>query len=295
MKSTNYAYRIFQVFNVLVMIGIVIATLYPFIHIISMSLSEEKYVFSGQVKILPKGLSLQSYKMIFGHPSFIRSYINSIYYTVLFVIVSLAMTSLTAYPLSKDKLPGCKFLKKMVMFTMLFSGGMIPSFLLVKSLHMYNSVWAITLPGAVAAYYVMIMITYFKSLPEELMEAASIDGLGEFRIFTDIVLPLSKPIMATMVLFFAVAQWNNWFAPLIYFSKDSKYPVILLLRNLLFNAQKIATDSKTLEELMKAQQQGTGEGIKYSAIVLTTLPFLMVYPFAQKYFVQGMLIGSVKG
>jgi len=294
MKNNSLPYRIFYVFNVLIMIGVVIVTLYPFLNIISMSLSEEKYVFAGQVGLFPKGLSLVSYKMVFRHPSFLRSYGNTIYYTVFFTVVSLIMTTLTAYPLSKDFLPGCKILKKLVMFTMIFNGGMIPNFLLVKSLHLYNSVWAITLPGAVAAYYVMIMITYFKSLPSELMEAAAIDGLGDFRIFLEIVAPLSKPIFATMVLFFAVAQWNNWFAPLIYFNKDNKYPVILVLRNLLFNAQQIAQDSKTMEEILK-NQQGTGAGIKYSAIVLTTLPFLAVYPFAQKYFVQGMLIGSVKG
>lgn len=295
MKSNNLAYRIFQVINTIVMIGIFIATVYPFIHIISLSLSAEKYVFSGQVWLLPKEIGLQSYKMIFKHPSFARSYLNSIYYTVFFVVVSLILTTLTAYPLSKDFLPGNKFFKKLVMFTMLFNGGMIPNFLLIKSLHLYNSVWSITLPGAVAAYYVMIMITYFKSLPNDIIEAAAIDGLGDFRIFLKIVLPLSKPIIATMVLFFAVAQWNNWFTPLIYFNKDNKYPVILVLRNLLFNAQQIASDSKTSEALMQSQQQSTGEGIKYSAIVLTTLPFLAIYPFAQKYFVQGMLIGSVKG
>lgn len=294
MKYTSYANKIFNVFNILLMLLVMVATVYPFIHILSLSLSEEKYVFAGQVGLFPKGWSTYSYKAIFAHPGFLRSYFNTIWYTVLYIVVSLVLTTMTAYPLSKDKLPGCKFFKKMVMFTMLFTGGMIPNFLLIKSLHLYNSVWAITLPNAVAAYYVMIMITYFKSVPEELNEAAAIDGLGEFGIFLRIVFPLSKPIVATMVLFFAVYQWNNWFNPLIYFNKDSKYPVILLIRNLLFNAQQIAKDSSSAEQLLKSQQN-TGEGIKYSSIILATLPFLAVYPFAQKYFIQGMMLGSVKG
>ena len=143
-------------------------------------------------------------------------------------------------------------------------------------------------------FNVMIMMTYFKSLPKELNEAAEIDGLGEFGTFLRIVLPLSKPIIATMVLFFMVGQWNNWFGPLIYFRDNDKYPVILLLRNMLFNAQQIATNSNMAEELLK-NQESTGEAIKYSTIVLTLAPFMCIYPFMQKYFAQGMMVGSVKG
>ena len=140
----------------------------------------------------------------------------------------------------------------------------------------------------------MIMMTYFKSLPKELNEAAEIDGLGEFGTFLKIVLPLSNPILATMILFFIVGQWNNWFSPLIYFSDNKRYPVILLLRNMLFNAQQVAKNSNMAEEILK-DQESTGEGIKYASIMLTILPFMCVYPFIQKYFVQGIMIGSVKG
>ena len=293
--KTSYANKIFNCFNYLLMVIIIFATLYPFIYILSLSLSSEKYIFSGQISLLPKGLTAYAYKMIFNHPNFLRSYANTLWYTLFFMVVSLVLTSITAYPLTKGDMPGCKWMKKMVMFTMIFNGGMIPNFLLIKSLGLYNSIWAITLPGAVNAWYVMIMMTYFKSIPEALEEAAVIDGLSMTGVFIKIVLPLSSPIIATMLLFFAVAQWNNWFAPLIYFNVNEKYPVILVLRNLLFNAQQIVEDSKLAEEMLKNQEKNIGEGIKYSAIVLTTVPFLLVYPFAQKYFVQGMMVGSIKG
>ena len=283
-----------DIFNVFLMLLVLVAIGYPFLHVLSLSLSSESSILSGQVKLLPKGWTWAAYKGIVNHPSFLRSYLNTLIYTVIQVVVSLILTSFTAYPLSRDGLPGTKFFKKAVMFTMLFSGGMIQMFLLVKALHLYNTVWAVTLPGAVGPFNVMIMMTYFKSLPKELNEAAEIDGLGEFGTFLKIVLPLSKPILATMILFFIVGQWNNWFSPLIYFSDNKRYPVILLLRNMLFNAQQVAKNSNMAEEILK-DQESTGEGIKYASIMLTILPFMCVYPFIQKYFVQGIMIGSVKG
>lgn len=283
-----------DIFNMTLMILILIVIGYPFLNVLSLSFSSENYILSGQVNLLPKGFTLSAYKTIINHPSFLGGYLNTIVYTSVQVIISLVLTSLTAYPLSKSDLPGIPFFKKAVMFTMLFSGGMIQMFLLVKALNLYNTVWAVTLPGAVAPFNVMIMMTYFKSLPKELNEASEIDGLGEFGTFLRIVLPLSKPIIATMVLFFMVGQWNNWFGPLIYFSDNDKYPVILLLRNMLFNAQQIATNSNMAEELLK-NQESTGEAIKYSTIVLTLAPFMCIYPFMQKYFAQGMMVGSVKG
>lgn len=293
--KTSLAYRTFKIFNCILMAMIVLVTVCPFIYILSLSLSSEKYILAGQITLFPKGLSSYAYRMIFNHPNFLRAYANTIWYTIFYIIVALFMTTITAYPLTKDNMPGCKWFKKMVMFTMIFSGGMIPNFLLIKSLGLYDSIWAITLPGALNAWHVMVMMTYFKSIPLELEEAAGIDGLSMIGVFFRIILPLSKPIIATMVLFFAVIQWNNWFGPLIYFNVNEKYPVILVLRNLLFNAQQVAMDDKTASELLENQEGNIGEGIKYSAIVLTTVPFLLIYPFTQKYFVQGMMIGSVKG
>lgn len=293
--KTSLGNKIFTFFNYVLMILIILATVYPFIYILSLSLSSEKYIFAGQVNLLPKGITGNAYKMIFNHPNFLRSYGNTIWYTMFFIVISLILTSMTAYPLTKDKMIGCKWFKKMVMFTMIFNGGMIPNFLLIKALKLTDSIWAITLPNAVNAWYVMIMMTYFKSIPEALEEAAEIDGLSMIGVFIRIILPLSKPIIATMVLFFAVIQWNNWFAPLIYFNVNEKYPVILVLRNLLFNAQQVVQDSKLAEEMIKNQESNIGAGIKYSAIILTTVPFLVLYPFVQKYFIHGMMIGSVKG
>ena len=291
----SFGGKLFACFNLILMILIVFVTLYPFIHVVALSLSAEKYIFAGQVNLFPKGLTGYAYEMIFKHPNFLTSYGNTIWYTFLFIIVSLVLTAMTAYPLTKDEMPGCKFLKKMVMFTMIFSGGMIPNFLLIKMLGLYDTIWSITLPGAVNAWYVMIIMTYFKSIPVALEEAATIDGLSMTGVFIRIILPLSTPIIATLVLFFAVAQWNNWFAPLIYFKSNEKYPVILVVRNLLFNAQQVMQDSKQAEEALKNQEKNIGEGIKYASIVFTTLPFVLIYPYVQKYFVQGMMIGSVKG
>ena len=297
MKNNHHRFLecAFRVLNGFLMLFIVFITLYPFIHILALSFSSEGNIVSGKVGLIPLGFNTDAIKRIFGHPLFGRSYLNTIYYTVLFIFTSLTLTTLLAYPISKTEMPGSRLFKKMIMFTMFFSGGMIPNFLLVKSLGLYDTVWAVVLPGAVGAWNVMVMMSYFQSIPEALEEAAFIDGLGYFGSFCRIVLPLSKPIIATMVLFFAVAQWNSWFGPLIYFGDSAKYPVMLVVRNILFSAQQMISDGKNDIQLAEDMQNTGAEGIKYAAILFTALPFLVIYPFAQKYFVQGMMIGSVKG
>jgi putative aldouronate transport system permease protein len=180
------------------------------------------------------------------------------------------------------------------MFTMFFGGGMIPNFLLVKSLGIYDTVLAITLPGAIGVWNVIMLMTFFQGIPEALEEAAYIDGLGQIGTLWRIVLPLSKPILATMILFFAVGQWNNWFGPLIYFSSNIKYPITLFLRNILLSAQQLANTSVSAQAMLANQETVPAEGLKAAAIILVSVPILILYPFAQKYFVKGVLIGSVK-
>jgi putative aldouronate transport system permease protein len=276
------------------MLIIIILTVYPFLYIMAQSFSAEKYIILGTVRFLPKGFNIQAYKMAFEHPSFWRGYLNTLYYTSLSVVISIAATSLCAYPLSKTYLPGRKFLMKTVMFTMFFGGGLIPNFLLVKSLGLLNTVWALTLPGSVSAWNVMIMITFFRGIPEDLDNAAFIDGLGPIGTLWYIILPLSKPILATMMLFFAVGQWNNWFGPLIYFNNNEMYPITLFLRNILVSAQGLASSPSEAARYLDGTEQIPAESLKSASIILVTFPILVLYPFVQKYFVKGVLIGSVK-
>jgi len=293
--KVSKSYKAFQVFNTIVMLIIVFATVYPFWNIIARSLSEEKYIMSGAVTLLPKGLNVDAYRLVFEHPSFFRGYFNTIYYTFMSVVISLFMTTICAYPLSKVRLPGRKYFIGFIMFTMFFGGGLIPNFLLLKTLKMYNSVWAITVPGAIGVWNVIIMMTFFQGIPDALEEAAQIDGLGMWGVLWYIVAPLSKPIFATMVLFFAVGQWNNWFGPLIYFNQNDKYPITLFLRNILMSAQQLSTNSSDLAIILQNRDNAPAESLKAASIILVTVPILVLYPFAQKYFVKGVMIGSVKG
>jgi putative aldouronate transport system permease protein len=269
-------------------------TLYPFLYVAALSLSEETYILAGKVMLLPKGVNSEAYRMVFEHPSFWRGYGNTIYYTVMSIVITLIMTIMCAYPLAKKALPGRSALTKMVMFTMFFGGGMIPNFLLIRYLGMYNTVWAITLPGAIGAWNVMIMRTFFENIPEALEDAAAIDGLGPIGTLIRIVLPLSKPILATMVLFVGVGQWNNWFGPLIYLSSNEKYPITLFLRNIVLGAQQLAANPKNADLLLNETAMLPAESLKAAAIMLVAMPILVLYPSVQKYFVQGMMIGAVK-
>jgi putative aldouronate transport system permease protein len=291
-ESTGY--KIFKKCNIVIMLLVMAVTLYPFLYILALSLSQENFINAGKVFLWPAGFNTVAYRMVFEHPSFIVGYRNTIWYTLVSVALNLFMTVICAYPLSKKYLPGRKVLVKFIMFTMFFGGGMIPNFLLVKALGMYNSVLAITLPGAIGVWNVIMMMTFFQGIPEALEEAASIDGLGQIGTLWRIVLPLSKPILATMILFFAVGQWNNWFGPLIYFSANSKYPITLFLRNILLSAQQLANSSASAQAMLANQETVPAEGLKSAAIILVSIPILILYPFAQKYFVKGVLIGSVK-
>ena len=205
-------------------------------------------------------------------------------------LVSLAFSAMLAYPLSKPNLIGQKILTPFIVFTMFFSGGLIPNYILINSLGMRNTIWAIILPGAISTYNVLIMRSFFYSLPTELEEAAAVDGLDAYGIFFKIVLPLSKPILATMVLFYAVGMWNNWFGPFIYLDDKKLQPVALYLRGIVAGATGTAEVGATSEEAAQI-----GANIRSCTMVLTALPIICIYPFVQRYFVEGMMIGSVKG
>lgn len=285
------SYRVFQLFNGFIMTLVVVMTLYPFLYLVAQSFSSEAAVYAGKVTLFPVDFTNQTYMALLSKPEFFKYYSNTILYAVLGTVISVAATAVMAYPLSKEKLRLNKFFIPFVLFTMYFGGGLIPNYILIaKTLHMRDTIWAIIIPGAISAFNVILVKTFFASLPNELEEAAKVDGLGVYRIFLRITLPLSKPILATMVLFSMVSIWNNWFGPSLYLDTKDKWPVALYLRQIIDSA--INPTEAGLSNDATAQIAAT---IKSTAMVLTSLPIICIYPFVQKYFVQGMMIGSVKG
>ncbi|MFD1269110.1 carbohydrate ABC transporter permease [Paenibacillus motobuensis] len=271
---------------------VVLVTLYPFVYLVAQSFSSEAAVYAGKVSFYPVEFTSQTYRVILSKPDFFRYYGNTILYSVVGTLISVAATAIMAYPLSKDKLRMNKFFIPFVIFTMYFGGGLIPNYILIaKTLAMRDTIWAIVIPGAISAFNVILMKTFFASLPNEVEEAAKVDGLDVFGIFLKITLPLSKPILATIMLFVIVGLWNSWFGPSLYLQSKDKWPVALYLRQLIENAISPTEVGATTAD----QQSQIAATVKSAAMVLTSLPIICVYPFVQKYFVQGMMIGSVKG
>ena len=232
---------------------------------------------------------------VFEYDSIWTGYLNSIVYTVSGTALSIALTLLAAYPLSRDDFRGKKFFTVLFVFTMMFNGGLIPTYLLVKNLNLTDTMWAVILPTAVSAYNMIVARTFFKqSIPKEMLEAAEIDGCTDFRFFCKIVLPLSAPIVAVLCLWVAVGLWNSYFNPMIYINSESKYPLQLVLRKILLMSQVDFTAASVDPEKL-AKNQYLSEMLKYGTIVISSLPLMIIYPFVQKYFVKGVMIGSVKG
>ncbi|GAA3407487.1 carbohydrate ABC transporter permease [Paenibacillus hodogayensis] len=281
----SFGSKLFDAVNVLIMIAFVIVMMYPMVYVFSSSISSDAMVASGKVLLFPKDVTLHAYKEIIANSDVWRSYWNTIRYTVVHTVLTLLVTSAMAYPLAKKWLPGRKIVLLMAAFTMLFSGGLIPTFLVVQKLGLLNSIWAIVLPTLISTWHLFIMRTFFEGLPEELEDAATIDGCGYLQVLIRIVLPLSLPVMATIGLYTAVGQWNAFFDALIYLNDRSLYPLQIMLRNILVAGAKITSESD-------ASQLQT---MKYAMIMVATLPILCIYPFIQKYFVQGTMIGGIKG
>jgi ABC-type sugar transport system, permease component len=285
------SYRTFQGFNALVMLFVVVFTLYPFVYLVAQSFSSEAAIYAGKVTLFPVDFTANTYKLILQKPEFYKYYSNTLIYAVLGTLISVSLTAMLAYPLSKDKLRLNKFFIPFVLFTMYFGGGLIPNYVLVaQMMHMRDTIWAIIIPGAISAFNVILVKTFFAGLPNEVDEAARVDGLGTYGIFARITLPLSKPILATMVLFSMVAIWNDWFQASLYLQSKDNWPVALYLRQIVDSA--IGTNEFSSSDSAATQIAAT---IKSTAMILTSLPIICIYPFVQKYFVQGMLIGSVKG
>ncbi|MGQ8872302.1 carbohydrate ABC transporter permease [Paenibacillus sp. TSA_86.1] len=270
---------------------VLVAVLYPLIYIVSSSLSSPSAVSSGKVWLWPVDLSFEGYKAVLRNEQVLMGYANSLFYTVCGTFISVALTIMIAYPLSKKTFVGRSTLMIFITFTMLFAGGLIPTYLVVKSLGLIDTRWALLIPNAIWVWQVIIARTFFQnSIPEELSEAADIDGCSDIRFIFSVILPLAKPIVAVLSLMYAVGQWNAYFDALIYLKSQSLYPLQLILRSILILGSSGNMDAS---EMIKQQQMA--ELMKYSLIVMASLPVLIIYPFVQRYFVQGMLVGSVKG
>lgn len=289
--KVSKSYRVFQVINAVIMIVVIIATLYPLLYLAAKSFSSEAAVYAGKVTIFPVGFTTKAYQTLMKSKDFFITYKNTIIYAVVGTVIALALSSMLAYALSKSRPFINNVITPLVVFTLLFAGGMIPNFVLIQALGLRNSMWAIILPMSINTYYILIMRSFFQGLPGELEEAAQIDGLNTFGVFFRIILPLSKPILATMLLFYAVDYWNEWFPAFLYLDDKALWPVTLYVRQIVEGASSANIDPSALSQ--DASQ--VAATIRSASMILTTLPIVCIYPFVQKYFVQGMMMGSVKG
>lgn len=268
--------------------------LYPLIYIFSCSISTPESVMSGEVVVFPGDFSLAGYKAVFRTNGILLGFRNSVFYTVVGTLINVVMTVICAYPLSRKDLPGQRVFMKLFTFTMIFSGGMIPTYLLIRDLHMLNTVWAILIPGAMGVYNMIITRTYFmNSIPSELLEAAKLDGCDDVSYLKRVALPLSKPILAVITLFYAVGHWNSYFSAFLYLSDQKLYPLQIYLRDILIS-NKINQDTM-MDGIGDAPVFGLEYTLKYSLIVVAVVPMLVIYPFVQKHFVKGVMIGAIKG
>ncbi|KOP64748.1 sugar ABC transporter permease [Bacillus sp. FJAT-18019] len=292
--------KLFLIANYIYLIIAFVIVLYPIVYIISASISDPAYVSSGKMWLFPKGFTLNGYKLVFENPKIWTGYGNTILYTFLGTMLNLVITLPAAYALSRSDFVGRKFFMGMFLVTMFFNGGLIPTYLVVKDLGLINTMGALILPVAASVYNIIVARTFFQSsIPKELQEAAYIDGCTNIKLFLRIVLPLSSPIIAVMALFYGVSHWNSYFPALIYLNDEVKYPLQMVLRQILV-LQEMTTEttgSGVSGDIAKAMNDKAeiASLVKYAVIIVSTLPIIAVYPFLQRYFVQGVMIGSVKG
>lgn len=286
--------RWFNVINYGILGLFFLTVLYPLVFIVSASFSSGEAVVSGKVWLWPVNPSLAGYRAVLEHKLLWTSFGNSLVYTAVGTLINIVLTVMAAYPLSRKDLYGKNVIMILFVFTTMFSGGLIPNYLLVKDLGMLNTMWALIIPGAMSVFHVIITRTYFKStLPDELLEAAQLDGCNDFKFVWKIVLPLSGPIIAVITLYAAVNIWNQYFNAMLYLKTPSKYPLQLVLRDILIQNQVDETMLSNLAE--QASREGLRALLKYSLIIVSSLPLMIVYPFVQKHFVKGVMIGSLKG
>jgi multiple sugar transport system permease protein/putative aldouronate transport system permease protein len=294
LKRWDMGDKVFTLFCDLLLFALMLAVLYPLIYIVSASFSSANAVIQGRVWIWPVEPTLEGYRAVFRSPSVPRGFINSVYVMALGTTINVIVTVMLAYPISRKDLYGRNILMGIITFTMLFSGGLIPSFLLIRSLHLYNTFWAIIIPTAVSVYNVIVARTFFQTnIPIDLLEAAQMEGCGDFRFLLRIVLPLSAPILAVLAMFYAVGHWNSYFNAMIYLRDPAKKTLQLVLRDILIVNQISDDMINDVEQAIK--QQGLVQILIYSLMVVSSGPMLIIYPFIQKHFVKGIMVGAIKG
>ncbi len=284
----NKRLEIFDVIITLVMLVVLAVTLYPLLYIVSVAFSDPFYVAQNKITFYPRGFTIEALNMIFANERVPRAYLNTILYTFTGTSVNLLLTAISAYPLSRKKFFGRKVYLRLIVFTMLFSGGMIPSYIIVSKLGLIDSMWALVFPNAVWTFELLIMKSFYEGMPEELHEAGIIDGASELRMMFQIFIPLSKPALASIGLFYFMGHWNSFFIPMIYINSAKKFPLQVILRDMLIENTVMRTTDVESGKM-------TPEILKNATIFVTMIPVLMVYPFAQKYFTKGVMIGSIKG
>ncbi len=285
--------KVFDIVNYTFLIFLTLIVLYPLVYVLSASFSSPYAVTSGQVWLFPKDVSLVGYETVFKDPNIVSGFFYAVYRTVLGTLIGVVMTMMAAYPLSVRDFAGRGVFMKLLTFTMMFGGGLLPSFLNINELGLYGTYWALVIPGAVGVYNVIVTRTFIQStIPYDLYESASLDGCSDLGYFLKVVIPLSKPILAVLTMYVAVGHWNDYFNAMIYLKSDN-YPLQVVLRNIILMNQIDPENMADVDTMMK--MQGLAELLKYSLIVISSVPMLLLYPFIQKHFVKGVMIGAIKG
>ncbi len=286
----SFSERFYSAVVVLILLLFGLMILIPLVNVVSGSFSDPMALLKGDVFLLPKGFTTSMYEKVFINPDIWPAYLNTIKYTIISIVVSVILTACAAYPLSRKDFFGKNVIMGLFAFTMFFNGGMIPTFLIVKEVGLLDSMWSLIFPSAISTYNLIIMRSFYQNtIPDEIVESAQIDGCNDLNIFIKMIVPLSKPILAVMVLFYGVWQWNSWFPSLLYISDRIKYPLQMILREILIQGETSAMSGGATD------QEVIGDGLKYATMVVATFPIMCLYPFLQKYFVKGAMIGAVKG
>ncbi len=290
-EDTGLGSRVVNLFIVGFMLALVAATLFPIMHVAALSLSGSGPVMEGRVVLLPKEFTLDTYKRVLSDARVLRAYVNTLLYTLIGTAMNMAFTTLSAYAIANRRMIFRRPLTFLITFTMMFGGGLIPTYLVVRNLGMIDTLWAVTVPQAINTWNLLVMRQFFLGIPDSLEDSAMMDGANDFMIFARITLPLSQAVLAAMTLFYAVGHWNSFFTPLIYLNDPRKYPLQIILRQLVIQGQA------SMEEFAADQINVSSDivNIKYTVIMVALIPVLVVYPIVQKHFVKGVLIGSIKG
>lgn len=292
-KSIKAGDKVFDTVNTLLLVFIFLIILYPLYYVVIASFSDPDLVLTGKIFLLPKGFQLDSYKKVFSNSEVMNGYMHTIMYAAVGTCINLAVTLTAGYALSRPDLRGRKGFTLFFVFTMFFGGGTVPTYMLVRNLHLINTFWAMVIPNAMSVWNLILCRNFFESnIPKELLEVSQIDGCRNDYFFFRIVLPLSKALIAVMVLFYAVGHWNSYMQPLLYLSDRSRYPLQLVLKNILISSHPDASLAGMTD---RAEMYKQTEMLKYALVVVSSVPMIVLYPFVQKYFVQGVMVGSVKG